>query len=146
MLPSTVSWLNYAWNVFSEPAEKYIYQNEICEFSQHWYRYPLSYLDKNPSANHLILPYRDLINDPIGVVHRFYEQFDYKDYPTLTDAFMEGIKATEARRSAHDYSYEEMGYTREGIVNSFSDIFERFGFDKRELAQVEIEPILEAAD
>ncbi|MCP4143464.1 MAG: sulfotransferase [Chloroflexi bacterium] len=145
MLPSTVSWLNYAWNVFSEPAEKYIYTKEICEFSQYWYRYPLQYLDENPSANHLILPYRDLINNPIGVVHSFYEQFGYKDYPALTDAFMEGIKATEARRSIHDYSYKEMGYTREGIINTFSDIFERFDFDKREPAQIKSEPILEAA-
>ncbi len=147
MLPSTVSWLNYAWNVFSEPAEQYIYTKEICELSQYWDRYRLQYLDENPSANHLIMPYRDLINDPIGVVNKFYEQFGYKDYPTLTDAFMEGIKATEARRSKHEYSFKEMGFTREGIVNTYADIFERFGFDTREPVAVMLEePVPEAAD
>jgi hypothetical protein len=30
------------------------------------------------------------------------------------------------------YSYEEMGFTREQIVEIYSDIFQRFGFDKRE--------------
>ncbi|MBT3337348.1 MAG: sulfotransferase [Anaerolineae bacterium] len=146
MLPSTVSWLNYAWSIFSEPAEKYIYIDEICEFSQYWYRYPLNYLDENPSANHLILSYEDLINDPIGVIRSFYEQFGYTDHHDLDEAFMEGIKATEARRSAHQYSFEEMGFTREQIIATYADIFERFGFDKREPISEPFERIPEAAD
>ena len=148
MLPSTVSWLNYAWNVFSDPPEKYIYTKEICDFSQYWYRYPLQYLDEHPSENHLILPYRQLINDPIGTVRKFYKQFGYEEYPTLADDFMDGIKATEARRSKHEYSFEEMGFTRERLVETYADIFERFGFDKREPIAVELDkqPVPEAAD
>jgi len=30
------------------------------------------------------------------------------------------------------YSYEEMGFTRQQIVEIYADIFERFGFDRRE--------------
>lgn len=148
MLPSTVSWLNYAWNVFSEPAEKYIYTKEICELSQHWYRYPLQYLDENPSANHLILPYDELVNKPIEVVQKFYTRFGYRSYPKLTDALLKGIELTEARRSKHEYSFEEMGFTRAWIVDAYADIFERFGFDKREPTEVafDSEPVLEAAD
>ncbi|MBT3322980.1 MAG: sulfotransferase [Anaerolineae bacterium] len=131
MLPSTVSWLNYAWNIFSEPEGKYIYLDEICELAQHWYRYPLQYLDKNPSENHLILSYDDLLSHPRKTIEAFYPQFGYKHQQDLNEAFAEGIKATEARRSAHDYSYEEMGYTRENIIEKFSDIFERFDFDKK---------------
>ena len=132
MLPSTVSWLNYAWNIFGEPAEKYIYLDEICELSQHWYRYPLQYLDKNPSKNHLILRYNDLLEHPRSTIRDFYTQFGYKYQQDLDKIFAEGIKATEARLSEHDYSYEEMGYTREGIIETFADIFERFDFDEGE--------------
>lgn len=148
MLPSTVSWLNYAWNVFSEPEETYIYTKEICDFSQHWYRYPLQYLDENPSENHLILSYNDLVNDPISVTQKFYAQFGYKDYPTLTDDLMDGIKSTEARRSKHEYSFEEMGFTRERLVEAYADIFERFDFDKREPVAMAFvgETVPEAAD
>ena len=131
MLPSTVSWLNYAWNVFSEPAEKYIYLDEICEFTQHWYRYPLAYLDANPSQNHLILRYDDLIHNPKSLIRDFYLRFGYDHQHELDDAFTEGIKTTEARRGEHDYSYEEMGYTREGIIKTYHDIFERFDFEKK---------------
>ena len=44
----------------------------------------------------------------------------------------EAVKDTLAHRSDHTYSYEEMGFTREKIVEMYADIFERFGFDKRE--------------
>ena len=40
-----------------------------------------------------------------------------------------------------------MGFTREGIVNTYADIFERFGFDKREPVSVMMEePVPEAAE
>lgn len=132
MLPSTISWLNYAWHIFNDPVEKYIYIDEILEFSQHWYRYPLRYLDEHPSPNHAIISYTDLISDPIGVTHGLYKQFGYTLYKELDQAFMDGIRSTEARRMKHTYSYEEMGFTREEIVALYADIFERFGFDQRD--------------
>ncbi len=132
MLPSTVSWLNYAWRVFNEPKEEYIYLDEICELAQHWYRHPLQYLDQHPSQNHLILRYDDLIRQPKSIIRDFYRQFGYKHPPNLEEILTAGIKATEARRGAHQYSYEKMGYSREQIIHTFADIFERFGFDKRE--------------
>jgi hypothetical protein len=42
------------------------------------------------------------------------------------------VKETLTFRSDHSYSYEEMGFTRAQIVELYADIFERFGFDKRE--------------
>jgi len=144
MLPSTVSWLNYAWHMFSEPAEKYIYLDEICELSQHWYRYPLSYLDQHPSKNHLILPYRELVENPIAEAKKFYAQFGYDHHHEINKAFTEGIKATEARLNDHDYSYKEMGFTRKQIIETYADIFERFGFDKREPTITQVKVNIEA--
>ncbi len=42
------------------------------------------------------------------------------------------MKETLSFSSDHVYSYEEMGFTHEQIVEMYADIFERFGFDKRE--------------
>ena len=42
------------------------------------------------------------------------------------------MKETLSFNSDHVYSYQEMGFTREQIVQLYADIFERFGFDKRE--------------
>ncbi len=132
MLPSTVSWINYARRVFTEPEEKYLYLDEILDFTQHWYRYPLRYLDSHPSPRHLILNYDDLIQRPEQVIRSFYEQFGYPEKPGLDDIVDQAVKETLSFNSDHTYSYEEMGFTREQIVELYADIFERFGFDRRE--------------
>ena len=132
MLPSTVSWINYARRVFTEPKEKYAYLDEILDFTQHWYRYPLQYLDAHPSPRYLILNYDDLIQRPEHVIRSFYEQFGYPDKPGLDVIVDEAVKETLSFRTDHVYSYIEMGFTRQEIVEIYADIFERFGFDKRE--------------
>lgn len=131
MLPSTVSWINYARRVFTDPPEKYHYQDEILEFTQHWYRYPLKFLDAHPSPRYLILNYDDLIQRPEHVIRGFYEQFGYPDKPGLDRIVDDAVKETLSFNSDHVYSYAEMGFTREQIVQIYTDIFERFGFDKR---------------
>jgi hypothetical protein len=102
------------------------------DFTQHWYRYPLKYLDAHPSPRYLILNYDDLIQRPEQVIRAFYEQFGYPDKTGLDTIVDEAVKETLSFNSDHVYSYEEMGFTREQIVRIYSDIFERFGFDKRE--------------
>jgi hypothetical protein len=140
MLPSTVSWINYARRVFTQPKEKYLYLDEIVDFTQHWYRYPLKYLDSHPSPRHLILKYDDLILRPEQTLRAFYEQFGYPDKPGLVDIVDQAVKETLAFHSDHVYSYEEMGFTRQQIIDLYSDIFERFEFDERDPARSDLEP------
>ncbi|HEX5840457.1 MAG TPA: sulfotransferase [Anaerolineales bacterium] len=132
MLPSTISWINYARRVFTEPEEKYLYLDEILDFTQHWYRYPLHYIDSHPSPRHLILNYDDLIQRPELVIRSFYEQFGYPDKPGLDIIVDEAVKETLTFKTDHVYSYQEMGFSRKQIVEIYGDIFERFGFDKRQ--------------
>jgi len=134
MLPSTISWINYARRVFTQPKETYLYLDEIVDFTQHWYYHPLKYLDSHPSPRHLILKYDDLIQRPEHVLHSFYEQFGYPDKPGLHDIVDQAVKETLSFHSDHIYSYEEMGFTRQQIIELYSDIFERFDFDKRDPA------------
>jgi hypothetical protein len=139
MLPSTISWINYARRVFTEPQEKYLYLDEILDFTQHWYRYPLHYLDSHPSPRHLILNYDDLIQRPEQVIRSFYEQFGYPDKPGLDIIVDEAVKETLTFKTDHVYSYQEMGFSRKEIVETYADIFERFGFDTRELEESSVD-------
>ena len=118
--------------VFTEPKEKYLYIDEIVDLTQHWYRYPLRYLDAHPSPRHLILNYDDLIQRPERVIRSFYEQFGYPDKPGLDGIVDAAVKETLSFKTDHVYSYEEMGFTRAQIVEMYADIFDRFGFDRRE--------------
>jgi len=142
MLPSTISWINYARRVFTQPKETYLYLDEIVDFTQHWYRHPLKYLDSHPSPRHLILKYDDLIQRPEHVLHSFYEQFGYPDKPGLDDIVDHAVKETLSFHSDHVYSYEEMGFTRQQIIELYPDIFERFEFDQRDpaLSNLEAQP------
>jgi hypothetical protein len=149
MLPSTISWINYARRVFTDPGEGYLYIDEILKMTQYWYRHPLTTLDANPSKQHLILKYDDLIGDPEKVIRGFYRQLEYSIPATLTEIVQVSIDETLAQQSVHIYSYEKMGFSRAQIVTRYKDIFERFGFDMREYEspelsdQVKILPALE---
>ncbi|GMV34057.1 MAG: sulfotransferase [Chloroflexi bacterium CFX1] len=132
MLPSTVSWINYARGQFTGPHENYLYVDEILELTRHWYRHPLAYLDAHPSPRHLVVNYEDLIQRPEAVIRGFYEQFGYPDKPGLPVIIDQAVKETLSYNSDHSYSYEKMGFTREGIVETYRDIFERFDFETRE--------------
>jgi hypothetical protein len=139
MLPSTVSWINYARRQFTDPKETWLYRDEIVDMTQYWYRHPLQYLDAHPSPRNLILNYDDLIQRPERVLRSFYEQFGYPDKPGLEIIVDEAVKETMSFNSDHVYSYEEMGFTRQQIVELYPDIFERFGFDKREPIHSKVE-------
>jgi len=132
MLPSTISWINYARRQFTDPGDGYLYIDEIVDMTQYWYRHPLQYLDSHPSPRHLILKYDDLIQRPEQVIRTFYELFGYPDKPGLPNIIDRAVKETLAYNSEHEYSYEKMGFTRQQIVDIYSDIFKRFEFETRE--------------
>ena len=132
MLPSTISWINYARRQFTDPGDGYFYIDEIVDMTQHWYRHPLKFLDTHPSPRHLVMKYDDLIQRPEMVIRGFYEQFGYPDKPGLPVIIDQAVKETLAFKSDHSYSLEEMGFTREQIIEAYADIFERFEFETRE--------------
>jgi hypothetical protein len=132
MLPSTISWINYARRQFADPGPGFFFIDEIVDMTQHWYRHPLEYLDAHPSRRHLIMKYDDLIQRPEAVIRAFYEQFGYPDKPGLPVIIDQAVKETLTFNSDHVYSLEEMGLTREQVVGIYRDIFERFDFETRE--------------
>jgi len=139
MLPSTISWINYARRMFTEPKETYLYRDEIVDMTQYWYSHPLRYLDSHPSPRHLILKYDDLIQRPEQVIRSFYEQFGYPDKPGMEIIVDHAVKEALSHSSDHIYSYKEMGFTREQIISLYPEIFDRFGFDRREPASQSVE-------
>lgn len=148
MLPSTISWLGYAWHVFGSPMEKYPYRPEILRMARHWYTHPLKYLDTHPSPNHLILSYDDLIRNPERIIRGLYRQFGYPEQENLEKIVRQAVEETRSYKSDHCYSYEAMGFSRQQILSEFEDIFVRFGFETGEITsepELVLEPALPAA-
>ena len=134
MLPSTVSWINYARRVFTDPGEGYQYLDEIVKMTQFWYRHPLQYFDRHPTEQHHVVNYEDLIRQPEQVIRGFYRRFGYTPPPELAQLVADAIRETMASHGEHIYSYEQMGFTREQIIELYRDIFERFSFNLRDPA------------
>jgi len=132
MLPSTVSWLSYAFHIFNDPLEKYPYRREILDFTQYWYRHPLDYIDRNPSQSKIIMLYDDLIQKPEEMICSIYQCFGYIDQFALERIVRDALDDMHRFQSDHVYSYEEMGFTRDEIVAAYADVFTRFGFDQRD--------------
>ena len=132
MLPSTISWLSYAWNMFSNPGEKYLYRDQVLALTKYWYHHPLEVIDRNPAPNKMVLNYDDLIRWPEQVIRSFYEQFGYIQNDGMEKIIQNAIEESRTYHSDHVYHYEEMGFSHEEILREFEDIFERFHFDRRE--------------
>ena len=56
------------------------------------------------------------------------------------DIVDQAVKETLSFHSDHVYSYEEMGFTRQQIIDLYADIFERFEFDQRDPTLADFEP------
>jgi predicted RNA-binding Zn-ribbon protein involved in translation (DUF1610 family) len=135
MLPSTMSWLSYAWHLPSDPREKYPYRDEVLALTKYWYEHPLQVLDRHDPSRHWMVKFDDLVRRPDEVIREVYTRFGYPQNGELEEILREAAAESRAHTSTHLYNCEEMGFTREQIVSEFADIFERFGFDTREASK-----------
>lgn len=132
MLPSTISWLGYTWRVFSDPLEKYPFISEIVKFTKHWYDYPLNILAKTDPDRYLIIKYDDLIREPDKTVCQIYDYFGYEMKESFRQTLRQTIAESKQFKSSHTYSFEDMGVTHQQILDTYENIFDRFGFDRNE--------------
>jgi len=83
-----------------------------------------------PENQFLELKYDDLLADPQGVVKRIYSHFNWQP----SEKFIERLSHEHARsknyKSAHEYSLEQYGFTKQEIYSELGDIMDEFGFDK----------------
>jgi len=83
-----------------------------------------------PENQFLELKYDDLLADPQGVVKRIYSHFNWLP----SEKFIERLSREHARsknyKSAHEYSLEQYGFTKQEIYTELGDIMNEFGFDK----------------
>ena len=128
MLPSTISWLSYVWHVFGQPQERYPYRQEILAFTQYWYRHALDYLDAHPSSNHLIVRYEDMFMHPADTILGFYRQFGYPITALTQKVISRGAERNRIYQSEHEYSHDDMGFTREQIEQAYHEVFVRFNY------------------
>ena len=96
----------------------------------HRYRYPLAQLDKRPVHQTAIVPYSKISKNPDRTVRELYRQFGLKLAPAYEPVLAKAKERADRYSSAHDYSLEQFGLSDFTIQVWYSDILNRFGFER----------------
>ncbi|MBN1230888.1 MAG: sulfotransferase [Anaerolineales bacterium] len=130
-IPSTISWLGYAWNVFSDPGERYPNKDKVVDLVDYWYHYPREQLKKLPNNQQATIRYEELVDDPQRVVTEIYNHFGYSLSPKFEKILQDFSKENQSYTSTHHYDLEEMGLDIQVLLERFRDVFEEFGYPEQ---------------
>jgi omega-hydroxy-beta-dihydromenaquinone-9 sulfotransferase len=85
-----------------------------------------------PPAQFIELKYDDLLNEPQETVLKVYRHFNWQP----SDKFLERLGQEQARnkdyKSAHEYTLEQYGFTKEDVCRELGDIMDELGFAREE--------------
>jgi hypothetical protein len=129
VIPSYTSLSAQSWHLLCSPLEPYPFRDEILEMTLYWYRYPLVRLKQEPAERYKLVKFDDLIADPERIVTDIYRHFEIDLCPDFGEILRDAAEKARYYRSQHAYSLEELGFTREQILEIYEDVFEYWGFD-----------------
>lgn len=130
MVPSTISFLSFCFHRFSDPPDKYPFIDEEIELLNHYYSYPLECEELFPKESWRFLKYDDLVKNAHLTVMAIYEEFGLSPGTGFEETLLELDEKSKKRETKHSYSLDQFGLTRKRVIEIYSDIFERFGFEK----------------
>ncbi len=131
VLPSYVNMMTFSWRVLGIPVVDHALRDYLIEMARHWYTHPLERLEGAPRDSHMIVKYDDLVHDPEGTVREIYGRFGFRIGPAFERTLREESARARRYSSRHDYCSEENGLSRRQILDTYQDIFERFGFEPK---------------
>jgi hypothetical protein len=81
----------------------------------------------NP-ARFLNLSYKELVADPVQVIHNIYKYFNYKMDSNIEKGIRDWLAENPRHKhGVHRYSPETFGLSEQSIKNLFSDYYSRYG-------------------
>jgi omega-hydroxy-beta-dihydromenaquinone-9 sulfotransferase len=130
VIPSYASLSAHWMRLLAEPKERYPHREYILRSTQHWYRYPVERLEEAPEGSRIFVNFHEMVADPEKVVSEIYHHFGLEIDARFAAILKEATKQAHMHESKHKYSLEEVGFSREQILATYDDVFERWGFDR----------------
>ena len=127
-VPSLLSALYVAWDLFDNDTHGDDFRNSVLELARQWYRHPLNRSQEWPDNRFVFLTYDVLRQDLNAAVVDLYARFGFEIGPDFAERLNMEHERAQAYRSTHQYSLEQYDLTPEDILDDFSDVFQRFGF------------------
>jgi len=129
-VPSTISMVSSYFCTVMSPLEPYPYLNEQLELLALYYTYPLQQFENLPPDRRHIIRYTSLVEQTAQTVSDLCAAFGLHMSPAYRQLLESTQAKTQRHTSAHVYSLEKMGLTRDAVVEKYAAVFDRFGFEK----------------
>jgi hypothetical protein len=129
VLPSEISWLSFCWRFFSDPQERYPFRDFVLKMTKHWYADSIKRLKSHPKESYRIIRYDDLVGEPEKTAQDIYSWLGLQMGESVNEILKEVTSKNAQFKSNHIYSLEEVGLTRELVLQEYGDIFEAFDFE-----------------
>jgi omega-hydroxy-beta-dihydromenaquinone-9 sulfotransferase len=130
VVPSFASLSAHWFRLLAEPTERYPHPEYILRATQHWYRYPVERLEEAPEQSRIFVNFHEMVADPQKIVTEIYNHFGLEIDARFAAILEEASRRADEHQSSHIYSLEEGGFSREQILSTYADVFERWGFER----------------
>ncbi len=95
-----------------------------------FFKYSKEMRDTLPASQFIGLNYDDLLDDPQGTLRKIYAHFNWTPSEKLLAKLSKEHARSKSYKSAHEYSLEQYGFTKQEIYAELGDIMDEFGFEK----------------
>ncbi|MDF1512752.1 MAG: sulfotransferase [Anaerolineae bacterium] len=134
VVPSFASLSALWWHGFCDTPIEYPHTDFIMNTAKYWYRYPLAYLESHPEVRYMLVEFDDMVGNPKRTITQIYERLGLEIKPVFSHILDKETIRSRQYRSKHEYSLDEVGFTREQILAEFNDVFDAWGF-RRDLSE-----------
>ncbi len=130
VVPSYASLSAHWLRLLAEPKERYPHPEYILRSTQHWYRYPVQRLEEAPTESRFFVNFHEMVADPEKIVTEIYDHFGLEIDASFAAILKEATERAHEHESKHVYTLEAVGFSREQILSTYADVFERWGFER----------------
>ncbi|MEO0537392.1 MAG: sulfotransferase [Cyanobacteria bacterium P01_A01_bin.123] len=128
-IPSFLSMNRAAWHHFVPQTKRnHDSSRAVARVYCNYFRRYWEFRENLPANQAIEVRYEDLIDDPKGTIERIYATLGLTMTETYAQTLAKTVVQTKQYQSAHRYSLEEFGLSKQDIYAELSDMFEACGF------------------
>lgn len=130
-IPSLLSFVSFTWRRFDNDMRGSEFYDMMLDIVAFWYRHPMACQKRLPPEQFDFVPYETLRGKMLPVtIERIYNRLGLTPSPRYAARLQEEYTRALTFKSEHTYDLAEFGLTAPGVLASFEDIFDAFGFNK----------------
>ena len=95
-----------------------------------WYRHLFEFRTRVDPRNYYCIDYRDLVRDPQAELEKLYAHFGWTVSETYRGRLRSATQRQRGFRSAHQYTLEEFGLSKEWIQQEIGDVLDFYGLER----------------